>query len=125
MVRFLVFADLHYKKGMYAVRLEDLKKIMARAKENGVDFVLHAGDFCNDYCGSPELIKEYLESDLSVYGVYGNHEQESRNNSMTAVTPRLTNDTRVVWGTSDSSMSDGSVGYYYFEKKGYRFEIAR
>ena len=121
MVRFLVFADLHYKKGMYAVRLEDLKKIMARAKENGVDFVLHAGDFCNDYCGSPELIKEYLESDLSVYGVYGNHELESRNNSMTAVTRLLTNDTRVVWGTSDGSVSDGSIGYYYFEKKGYRF----
>lgn len=113
MVSFLVFADLHYKKGMYAVRLEDLKKILARAKENNVDLILHAGDLCNDYCGSPELIKEYLENEygLSVYGVYGNHELESEDNSMAVVTPLLTNDESVVWGE----------GYYWFEKGGCRF----
>ena len=53
MLSFLVFADLHYKKGMYAVRVQDLKQIMKRAHENNVDFVLHAGDFCNDYSGFP------------------------------------------------------------------------
>ena len=116
MLSFLVFADLHYKKGMYAVRVQDLKQIMKRAHENNVDFVLHAGDFCNDYSGSPEIVKEYLKNayDLSVYGVYGNHELESANNSMEAVTPLLTNDPNVVWEN----------GYYWFERKGYRFICA-
>lgn len=116
MLSFLVFADLHYKKGMYAVRVQHLKQIMKRAHENNVDFVLHAGDFCNDYSGSPEIVKEYLknEYDLSVYGVYGNHELESANNSMEAITPLLTNDPNVVWEN----------GYYWFERKGYRFICA-
>lgn len=123
MVRFLVFADLHYKKGMYAVKLQHLQQIMARAKAEGVDFVLHAGDFSNDYCGSPELVKDFLnnEYDLSVYGVYGNHELESKYNSMEFVTPRITNDTQVTWGTADGKLGDGSIGYYYFQKNGYRF----
>ena len=117
MVRFLVFADLHYKKGMYAVKLQDLKRILKRAAENRVDFVLHAGDFCNDYAGSPELVKAYLENEyrLPVYGVYGNHELESKHNSMALVTPCLTNDAQVVWG------GQNGIGYYYFEKNGYRF----
>lgn len=123
MVRFLVFADLHYKKGMYAVRVQDLKQILNRAAENRVDFVLHAGDFCNDYHGSREIVKEYLENEhqLTVYGVYGNHELESQYNSMEAVTPQLTNSAQVVWGTKDGAIGDGSIGYYYFEKKGYLF----
>lgn len=123
MVRFLVFADLHYKKGMYAVKLQHLKQILDRAKKEKVDLVLHAGDFSNDYHGSPELIKEYLnnEYDLSVYGVYGNHELESKDNSMERVTPLLTNDPGVIWGTADGRVGDGSIGYYYFQKNGYRF----
>ena len=126
MISFLVFADLHYKKGMYAVSVQDLKQIMARAAENHVDFVLHAGDFSNDYSGSPEIVQEYLknEYDLSVYGVYGNHELESNHNSMEAVTPLLTNDRHVVWGTEDGSIQPGRIGYYWFEKKGCRIICA-
>ena len=126
MLSFLVFADLHYKKGMYAVKVQHLKQIMKRAHENNVDFVLHAGDFCNDYSGSPEIVKEYLknEYDLSVYGVYGNHELESNHNSMEAVTPLLTNDRHVVWGTEDGSIQPGRIGYYWFEKKGCRIICA-
>lgn len=101
---------------MYAVSVQDLKQIMKRAQENNVDFVIHAGDFCNDYKGSPEIVKEYLKNkyDLSVYGVYGNHELESADNSMETVTPLLTNDPNVVWEN----------GYYYFERQGYRFICA-
>jgi len=119
---FLVFADLHYKKGMYAVTVSDLKCILNRAYEDGVDFVIHAGDFSNDYVGSPEIVNTYLENEynFSVYGVYGNHELESDNNTMQAVTPLLTNDSNVVWGTDDGNIGDGLVGYYYFEKNGYR-----
>ncbi len=123
MVRFLVFADLHYKKGMYAVNIQHLKKMLNRAGESGVDFVLHAGDFSNDYQGSPELVKEYLNNEfyLPVYGVYGNHELESKDNSMESVTPLLTNDPQVTWGTADGKIGDGRIGYYYFEKNGHRF----
>ncbi len=123
MIRFLVFADLHYKKGMYAVKLQHLQQIMDRAQADGVDFVLHAGDFSNDYQGSPELLKAYLnnENNLPVYGVYGNHELESKNNSMDYITPLLTNDARVIWGTEDGKPGNSSIGYYYFEKKGCRF----
>lgn len=119
---FALFADLHYKKGMYAVRVDDLKQIMNRAYEKNVDFVIHAGDFCNDYQGSPEIVKEYIENEynLFVYGIYGNHELESKHNSMEVVTPLLTNDSNVVWGTEDGKLGDGSIGYYYFEKNGYR-----
>ena len=126
MISFLVFADLHYKKGMYAVKVQHLKQIMARAAENHVDLVLHAGDLCNDYYGSPELIKEYLNNEygLSVYGAYGNHELESKHNSMEQVTKWLTNDTQVTWGTADGKIGDGSIGYYYFQKNGYRFICA-
>ena len=63
MIRFLVFADMHYKKGMYAVKVQHLQQILNRAKEEYVDFVLHAGDFSNDYQGSPELIKKYLNNE--------------------------------------------------------------
>lgn len=122
MLRFLVFADLHYKKGMYAVTLQHLEQILDRARAEKVDFVLHAGDFSNDYHGSAELIKAYLnnENDLPVYGVYGNHELESKNNSMDYVTPLLTNDSQVIWGTNDGKPGDSSIGYYYFEKSGHR-----
>ena len=30
-IKFLVFADLHYKKGMYAAKVSDLEKIIKRA----------------------------------------------------------------------------------------------
>ena len=78
MLKFSVFADLHYKKGMYAVKISDMEKILERANENHVDFMIHAGDLCNDYIGSPELINAYLKNkyQLPVYGIYGNHEKE-------------------------------------------------
>ena len=61
-IKFSVFADLHYKYMMYAPTVEDLDKILKRANENNVDFVIHCGDFCNDYIGSPELWNTYLNN---------------------------------------------------------------
>ena len=122
-LRFAVFADLHYKKNMYASSVSDLDKILSRANEAQVGFVIHAGDFCNDYIGSPELTGAYLENgyDLPVYGVYGNHELESRGNRMEIVTKLLTNQSEsVVWGTLDGKLGDGSIGYYYFDIDGFR-----
>lgn len=121
-IKFSVFADLHYKYMMYAPTVEDLDKILKRADENNVDFVIHCGDFCNDYIGSPELYNSYLNNKygLEVHGIYGNHELESNNNSMSFVTPKLTNGKENNWGTFDRKIGDGNIAYYYFDKNGFR-----
>ena len=121
-IKFTVFADLHYKKGMYIASVDDLRSIFARADADKSEFVVHLGDMCNDYIGSPELVKEYLnnKSNKAVYGIYGNHELESPDNSMKYVTPLLTN-RDVVWGTDDGKIGNGEIAYYYFDANGFRF----
>lgn len=120
-IKFSLFADMHYKKGMYISSVKDIRNILDRADCNSVDFVIHVGDMCNDYRRSPELTHEYLENKygLPVYGIYGNHELESKGNCMELVTPLLCN-RKVVWGTSNGELEDGSIGYYYFDIKGFR-----
>lgn len=114
-ITFTLFSDLHYKKGMYAASVEDLECIFDRAKLTNSEFVIHAGDLCNDYLNSKELTNACLNNKYSLpfYGVYGNHELESRNNSMEVVTPLLTNRTVHFGGEN--------VGYYYFDQNGFRF----
>ncbi len=132
-VKMLVFADFHYKKGVYPMRVEHLETILRAAQEHGVDYVIHAGDFCNDYYGSPEILNTYLNNPygLPVYGVLGNHELEYfvgekftpqfAANPMRLVTEHITNRRdEVVWGTPDGSFGDGSIGYYYFDVNGIR-----
>ena len=119
-VSFTLFSDLHYKKGMYAATVDDLLEIFSRAEKSGSQFVIHFGDLCNDYTGSPELVNAYIKNKqgLPVYGLYGNHELEA-NNSMEDVTPLLTNDQSVVWGTEDGSL-DPKTAYYYKDIEGFR-----
>ena len=121
-ITFGIFADFHYKKGMYAASVDDMQAIFSRFSSAGVDFAVHCGDMCNDYLGSPELIKASLDNPygISLYGVYGNHELESKGNSMEVVTPLLTNDKSVIWGTPDGK-ADPNIGYYYFDKGDFRF----
>ena len=118
MIKFAVFADFHYKKRMYAASVEGVKKILSRANQEKVDFVIHAGDFCNDYAGSPELMRAYHQNayNLPVYGIYGNHELETVGNSMENVTPMLCN--RPV--TFGFGQSDTTVGYWYTDVQNYR-----
>ena len=122
--KFLLFSDFHYKKKMYPATVSDLDFLMKTAKLWGADTVIHAGDFCNNYLGSPELVDAYINNseDLAVFGCYGNHELESRDNSMQTVTPLLSNRHNVcVFGTCDGKVGDGSIGYYYTDISGYRF----
>ena len=95
-IKFSVFADFHYKKGMYISSIKDFETILSRANDEKVDFVIHCGDFANGYKQSPELINLYLNNpyNFNVYGIYGNHEMEDSGNNMAFVTPRLTNDDR-------------------------------
>ena len=121
-LRFALFADFHYKKGMYIPSVADLQAILERASRDGAQLVLQAGDLCNDYQHSPELIRAYLQNPqgLPVYGVYGNHELETPDNSMAIVTPCLCN-REVVWGTPDGAIGDGSIAYYFFDRGVFRF----
>lgn len=114
MLKFLVFADLHYKKGMYASTMAHLEAIMQRAHDENVDFMIHMGDFCNDYAGSPEIVEMYLNNryGLPVYGIYGNHELETTGNSMENVTPLLCN--------RDVAFGKGGAGYWYCDIGNYR-----
>ena len=122
---FTLFADFHYKDGMYMSTISDLESILARADKSNSAFIMSAGDFCNDFKGSPELIDTYHNYRLSdgsllpAYNVYGNHELETEGNSMANVTATLTNDKYVVWGTEDGEF-DENIGYYYFEFDGFR-----
>lgn len=122
-ITFTVLADLHYKKGMYIASVSDLEKIMDRAKSTNSDFVIHCGDFSNDYKGSPEIVNAYLhnENGLEVYGIYGNHELETGGNTMQFVTPLLTNRIdEVVWGNDSGTIENGDIAYYYFDKNNFR-----
>ena len=131
-MKFLLFADLHYHPAAYASTVGYLEQLLKRAADEQVDFVIHAGDFCNDYATCPQIIKAYTQNPygLPVYGVYGNHELEwvthdrkglDHSNPMERVSPYLTNRVdEVVWGTEDGKIGDGSIGYYYFDVKGFR-----
>lgn len=114
MLKFLVLGDFHYKKNMYASTLAHLAAVLARAKNEQVDFVIHTGDFCNDYQGSQELLDAYLNNiyALPVFGIYGNHELETRGNTMSFVTPKL--------GNQQVVFADVDAGYWYYDIKGYR-----
>ena len=123
-MKFLLFSDFHYKEGMYAIPVSELQKTIERGGREQVDMILHGGDLCNDYYGSPELVNCLLKNvyGLPVYGVYGNHEMESVHNTMQYVTSHLTNRAEeVAWGTDDGKIGDGSIAYYYFDREGLRF----
>ncbi|MBO5269448.1 MAG: metallophosphoesterase [Clostridia bacterium] len=118
---FCLFSDFHYKAGMYMSSIADMETILDRANAADVDFILHAGDFCNDYKGSPELMRAYFENNygLPAYGIMGNHELETKGNDMALLTTLLAN-RDVVWGTEDGTRGDGSIGYYYCDVNGFR-----
>lgn len=123
-ITFAFFSDLHYIQDVYMSSVADLNSIFDRANAAKADFVMHGGDFSNDYTRSPEIVNAFLKNkyNLPALGVYGNHETEGPGavNTMNVITPWLTNQ-EVIWGTEDGTMSeDGSVGYYYYEVKGFR-----
>ena len=125
---FTVFADFHYKAGMYSVSIDDLNSIFKRAEDTNSAFVLSAGDMTNDMKGSPELVNAFLGyktangNILNAYNVYGNHELESSGNTMQIVTPTLTNDVNAHWGdgTVGHDPANMNYGYYYVDVDGFR-----
>ncbi len=121
-ISFAAYSDFHYFDGAVANGIQDLEAVFDGANAADVSFVLSLGDMTQDAKGSPELYDAFLKNayGLPAYNIYGNHELESADNSMEIVTPTLTNDPNVLWGTNDTKM-DTSIGYYYFERGGFRF----
>jgi len=117
-IKFLVFSDLHYKKNMYVATVADVEKIMKRADDNGVDFVIQLGDFCNDYYLSPELFDTYLgnEYGLPAYGVCGNHDMEGTANSLSYIKTKLCN-RAVTFGRTNT---ESVTAYWYTDIKNFR-----
>ena len=123
-IKFLLFADFHYKKPMYASTVTDLTQIIWRAAANNAECMVHLGDFSNDYKGSPELFSVLYSNPFAIpcYGVYGNHELETVGNTMQVVTPKLLSaPDNVIFGTADGKIGDGSVAYYHFDRGDFRF----
>ena len=121
-IKFLVFADFHYKKRMYPSTVAHLDAILQRALDESCELIVHEGDFCNNYVGSREITRTLLSSPLPVFGIYGNHELESAGNTMAVVTPLLTNRADcVAWGTKSGKIENGSIAYYYYDIKDFRF----
>ena len=119
-MKILVIGDFHYKKMMYPPTISNLSYMLNEASD--CDIIIHTGDFCNDYLHSPELITRLMADGRDYFGVYGNHELETVGNTMRVVTPLLTNaHDKVVFGTTDGKNTDGSIGYYYCDREGYRF----
>ena len=122
-MKILVIGDFHYKKMMYPPTVSNLSSILEGVPD--ADLIIHTGDFCNDYPHSPEIFWRLKEDGRDVFGVYGNHELETEGTSMQAVTPLITTaPSKVVFGTPDGKIGDGSIGYYHFDKDGCRFIFA-
>ena len=64
-IKFSLFSDLHYKEGMYMSSVDDVQAILDRANQENADFVMHTGDFCNDFIGSPEVTNAYLKNNYN------------------------------------------------------------
>lgn len=121
-IRFTVFSDLHYYTDMYPVTTDHINDIFNRAQKDKSDFVIQCGDFFMKYSEAKPMINLYMQNiqDIPAYSIYGNHELENEG-KMKDITPSLTNDNTVVWGTEDGKIDkDGKIGYYYFEKNGFR-----
>ena len=141
-IEFAVFADYHYKTGMYTSILSDLKAVVDTAKTlndgQGADFILSLGDMTNDMKGSKEITNYLLDGKYSFRGteiakdhnftffnLYGNHELESSGNSMDIVSPTLTNNAAAHWGdgTVGRAPANNQYGYYYADVNGFRLIV--
>lgn len=114
-INFALFADYHYKEGMYTSQLSDLKAIVATADSIDADFIFSLGDMSNDMVNAKEITNYLLDGtwtdangtvedthSYAFYNIYGNHELETAGQKMQYVNSVLTN-SEVHWG-------DGSVG---------------
>ena len=107
-VKFCVFADIHYKPGVWGFpnsTKEWLGRILERAKSEKCDFVIHCGDMCHN----PPAVKDYIDYyngfELPTYHVLGNHETDGCSYEDVLKTFKL------------------EKGHYFFDRNGFRFIV--
>ena len=106
-VRFCLFADLHYGPGIFPNDTpEFLEKILRRAEDSRVDFVLHLGDLTHAPKRYRSFVDLYNDFRLPTYHTLGNHDTEANSYEETLDAYRMT------------------CGHYYFDVNGFRFVIA-
>ena len=76
MLKFCVFADLHYRVGDWCWCERRLERILERACREKADFVMHCGDFCHDVIGAKNFIDRYNDAPIPTYHTVGNHDFE-------------------------------------------------
>lgn len=103
-----VFADLHFTPGVYTNDdPEFFEKILARARAEKCDMMIHLGDMVQNVDEKPvqELLARYNDFEIPGYHVIGNHEQDGTTHERTLEALKL------------------ARGYYSFDKGGFRFVI--
>ena len=80
MIKFSVFADLHYREGNWNEADKRLEAIFERAIKNHCQFIMHCGDFCHDIRAAKEMIERYNNFSIPTYHTMGNHDFEESNN---------------------------------------------
>jgi predicted phosphodiesterase len=107
-VKFCVFADIHYKPGVWGFpnsKKEWLGKILERAKREKCDFVIHCGDMCHNPPEVKDYIDYYNDFEIPTYHTIGNHETDGCSYEDVLKTFRL------------------EKGNYFFDRNGFRFIV--
>ena len=105
-VTFLAFADIHYCPGVFPHDSPEwLERILARAEEKGVDFVIHAGDFSHNPAKDADYVRRYNDFRIPTYHTLGNHDTEGCTLAETLAAYRM------------------ARGHYHFDRNGFRFIV--
>ena len=105
-VKFLAFADIHYCPGVFPHDSREwLERVLARAEANGVDFVIHAGDFAHNPAKERDYVSAYNEFKIPTYHTLGNHDTEECSFAETLAAYRM------------------ERGHYHFDRNGFRFVV--
>ena len=105
-VSFLAFADIHYCPGVFPHDSREwLERVLARAGERNVDFVIHAGDFAHNPAKDADYVKLYNDFKVPTYHTLGNHDTEGCTLAETLAAYRM------------------ERGHYHFDRNGFRFVV--
>ena len=91
-MKFLLFADLHRSKGTFdGGSYEDLTFFEARAKAEGCDFIIHAGDMCHGttHKDNGAFVQAYNALSVPTYHCLGNHDADHTSFEQVAADYRL------------------------------------
>jgi len=116
-MKFLTFVDLHDDKKF-------LKKLVARAEQDDIDFVICAGDISQFGRGFKEVLKKFDKIGKNFYYIPGNHETDEMLNSVKQDFKNCINFNHKVIRMGDYVFLGYGEGGFSFEDQEFR-KIAR